>query len=54
MLSLCRGGDKKGGLTDKFDFGDKLDFDNVLDKGDAAELRDGNTLGKGGLDINGM
>ena len=53
-MSSRRGGDKKGGLTDKFDFGDKLDFDNVLDKDDAAELRDSNTLGKGGLDINGM
>ena len=54
----CRG-DKKDGLTDKFDFGDKLDFDNKLgglgDADDDATLRDGsNLLGKGALDINGM
>ena len=53
MFFSCRGGDKKEGLKDKFDFGDALDFDNKLDKGDTAELRD-NLLGKGGLDINGM
>ena len=56
---FCCRGDKKDGLTDKFDFGDKLDFGNKLGQGndadDDATLRDGgNLLGKGALDINGM